>query len=111
MDSLTALADPTRQRIVELLSRGERAAGDITRQFDISAPAVSQHLKVLREAGLVTVRIDAQRRIYALNAQGLDEIDAWLQQVRRFWAARLDALETELRHAGTGSKATPRKAR
>jgi len=97
MDSLMALADPTRRQIVEMLGRGERASGEIAENFAISAPAVSQHLRVLRDARLVQVRVEAQRRIYTLNAAGLAEIDAWLAQVRRFWAGRLDALEHELR--------------
>lgn len=97
MDALTALADPTRRRIVELLVGGERSAGELVAEFDISAPAISQHLKALREAGLVQVRVDAQRRIYALDPVGLDEIDAWLAGVRRFSSSRLDALERELR--------------
>ena len=97
MDALAALADPTRRRIVELLARGERSAGDLVDQFDVSGPAISQHLKALREAGLVQVRADAQRRIYALDPAGLAEIDAWLESVRGFWNPRLDALERELR--------------
>lgn len=97
MDALAALADPTRRRIVELLGRGERSAGELVDEFAVSAPAISQHLKTLREAGLVRVRVDAQRRIYALDPAGLDEIDAWLASVRRFWSGRLDALERELR--------------
>lgn len=96
MEIFTALADPTRRRIVELLSRGECAAGEIVDAFDVSGPAISQHLKVLREAALVQVRIEGQRRIYQLNPQGLSEMDAWLNSVRRFWAPRLDALEREL---------------
>jgi DNA-binding transcriptional ArsR family regulator len=97
MDALAALADPTRRRIVELLARGERSAGDLVDPFDVSGPAISQHLKALREAGLVQVRADAQRRIYALDPAGLAEIDAWLERVRGFWNPRLDALERELR--------------
>lgn len=97
MQSFMALSDPTRRRIVELLSRGERAAGEIVNAFEVSAPAISQHLKVLREAGLVEMRADAQRRIYRLNPEGLDEMDAWIRNVRRFWAGRLDDLERELR--------------
>lgn len=97
MDSLTALGDPTRRQIVELLGRGERASGDIAAQFDISAPAVSQHLKVLKEARLVQVRVEGQRRVYSLDPEGLQMIDAWLAEVRRFWAGRLDALEQALR--------------
>lgn len=97
MEIFTALADPTRRRIVELLSRGECAAGEIVEAFDVSGPAISQHLKVLREAALVQVRVEGQRRIYQLNPQGLSEMDRWLHDVRRFWAPRLDALERELR--------------
>lgn len=97
MHSLTALADPTRRQIVEMLSRGERAAGDIVDEFAISAPAISQHLKVLREAKLVQVRVEAQRRIYAINPAGLDDIETWLKHVRQFWKGRLDVLEQELR--------------
>lgn len=96
MEIFTALADPTRRRIVELLARGEYAAGEIVDAFDVSGPAISQHLKVLREAALVQVRVDGQRRIYQLNPQGLSEMDAWLNSVRRFWAPKLDALEREL---------------
>jgi DNA-binding transcriptional ArsR family regulator len=97
MQTFTALSDPNRRRIVELLGSGERAAGEIGAEFDISAPAVSQHLKVLREARLVKVRVDGQRRIYSLDLEGLSEIDRWLGDVRRFWTGRLDALETALR--------------
>jgi DNA-binding transcriptional ArsR family regulator len=97
MDSLMALGDPTRRQIVEMLGRGPRASGEIAESFAISAPAVSQHLKVLREARLVDVRVDAQRRIYTLNPQGLAEVDDWLARIRRFWSARLDDLERELR--------------
>lgn len=96
MDAFLALADPTRRRIIESLADGESAFGDLAEQFDISGPAVSQHLKVLREAGLVSVRKDAQRRIYRLNAGGLDELEDWLERVRRFWGARLDDLERAL---------------
>jgi DNA-binding transcriptional ArsR family regulator len=96
MDALTALADPTRRQIVEMLSNGELCAGEIVNRFDMTASAVSQHLKALREAGLVTARVDAQRRIYILAPAGFDEIAAWLNRVRSFWAPRLDALEAAL---------------
>lgn len=96
-----ALADPTRRQIVEMLGRGALASGEIAERFDISAPAVSQHLKVLREARLVDVRVDAQRRIYTLNPLGLSEIDDWLARVKRFWSEKLDALERELRKPET----------
>lgn len=103
MDSFTALADPTRRRIVEFLGPGEQAAGTIAGQFDLSAPAISQHLKALREAGLVQVRIDGQRRIYSLDPDGLAEMDDWLQRMRRFWQGSLDALEKALREEDTQS--------
>lgn len=96
MDSFTALADPTRRRILELLGDGERAAGEIADRFAASPPAISQHLKVLRETGLVRVRPDGQHRFYSLDPDGLGEVDAWLKRVRRFWGERLDALEREL---------------
>jgi len=96
MHAFTALSDPTRRRIVELLSARERSAGEIVDEFDVSAPAISQHLKALRDAGLVSVRVDAQRRIYAIDPSGLDGVHEWLQSVRTFWSGRLDALEREL---------------
>ena len=97
MQSLAAIADPTRRRIVELLAVRDRTAGELVEEFDMSAPAISQHLNVLREAGLVVTRAEGQTRIQSLNPDGLDELDAWLQRTRRFWSRRLDALERELR--------------
>lgn len=97
MPGFAALADPTRCRIVEMLAAGELPVGEIASRFDVSQPAISQHLKVLREARLVSVRIDAQKRIYQLDQAGLAEIDRWLARVRRFWTGRLDNLERELR--------------
>ena len=111
MQSLTALADPNRRRIVEMLGRGEQASGEIAAEFDVSAAAISQHLKVLREARLVRVRVEAQRRIYSLDPAGLGEIDAWLQSVRQFWSGRLDALERELRRPQVTTKAKKRSKR
>mgnify|MGYP000518911895 FL=1 len=96
MDAFLALADPTRRRIIESLADGESAFGTLAGQFEMSRPAVSQHLKVLREAGLVSVRKDAQRRIYRLNADGLGELEQWLEKVKRFWGPRLDELERAL---------------
>ncbi|MDJ0906588.1 MAG: metalloregulator ArsR/SmtB family transcription factor [Woeseiaceae bacterium] len=102
MDTFTALADPTRRRIVEQLALGETSFGDLAARFDMSRPAVSQHLKTLRDAGIVTARADAQRRIYRLSDGGLDEIDAWLGKVRTFWTQRLDKLEELLADADRG---------
>jgi DNA-binding transcriptional ArsR family regulator len=93
MDTFTALADPTRRQIIESLALGEASFGQIADQFEMTRPAVSQHLKTLREAGIVTVRADAQRRIYRLSDHGLDELDAWLSKVRSYWNQRLDKLE------------------
>src|SRR5690349_17744993 len=97
MNRFAALADPTRLAIVELLGQGARGAGEIGARFPISAPAVSQHLKALRETGLVRVEVDGQRRIYSLDPQGFEEMEAWFARVRAFWSPRLDALERALR--------------
>lgn len=109
MPAFGALADPTRRHILELLSRGERSAGEIAAEFAVSGPAISQHLKRLREASLVRVRVEAQRRIYALDPAGLGELESWLGQVRRFWAGRLDVLEQELRREGAPDPAAAKK--
>jgi DNA-binding transcriptional ArsR family regulator len=94
------LGDPVRRRVLELLVAGEHSSGDITAviqgEFGISQPGVSQHLRVLREAGFVTVRVDGPRRQYSLLAGPLQEVDAWLAPFRSFWGQRLDALGTEL---------------
>ena len=107
MQSLAAIADPTRRRIVELLAGGDRTAGELVKEFDVSAPAISQHLNVLRTAGLVTTRAEGQTRLQTLNPAGFDELEAWLHRTRRFWSQRLDALERELRaeDAATAKKA------
>ena len=97
MQSLAAIADSTRRRIVELLAERDRTAGELVKEFSLSAPAISQHLNVLREAGLVTTRAEGQSRIQSLNPAGLDELDEWLHRTRAFWSQRLDALERELR--------------
>lgn len=94
--ALHALAEPNRMAILALLRGGERPAGDLVDALPISQPAVSKHLGVLRSVGLVTVRKDAQRRLYSLNPKPLAELDAWLEPYRRFWTDRLDALERHL---------------
>jgi len=93
MDTFTALADPTRRHIVESLAAGETSFGELAAKFEMSRPAVSQHLKVLREAGIVEARAEAQRRIYRLSDDGLDELEAWIGNVRTFWRQSLGALE------------------
>ena len=99
MQALEALADPTRRHIVELLAEQDRDAGELASHFEISRPAVSRHLRVLREHGLVRSRSLAQRRVYSLDPEPLEEIDAWLSKYRAFWSNRLDALDVELRRA------------
>jgi DNA-binding transcriptional ArsR family regulator len=100
MHALDILGDPVRRRILELLVSGEQtsgAVGDVVnREFGISQPAVSQHLKVLREAGFATVRVDAQRRLYSIDPRPLVEAMQWLDQFRAFWQHKFDALETEV---------------
>jgi len=96
MQSLLAIADPTRRRMVELLAASDRTAGELVNQFDLSAPAISQHLNVLRAAGLVLTRAQGQTRIQTFNLAGLDELETWLERIRNFWSQRLDALEREL---------------
>jgi DNA-binding transcriptional ArsR family regulator len=100
MGAFDVLGDPVRRRILELLADGERAAGDvgavIQREFGISQPAVSQHLRVLRESGFASVRAEGARRFYAVEAAPLLEIDRWLDAYRASWERRLDALATEL---------------
>ncbi|MBN9739486.1 MULTISPECIES: metalloregulator ArsR/SmtB family transcription factor [unclassified Pseudonocardia] len=95
-ETFAALAEPHRRAIVELLRDGERLAGDLGGQLALTQPAVSKHLKVLREAGLVEVRHDAQRRWYRLQPAPLSEIDTWLAPYRRLWTERLQALEEYL---------------
>ena len=96
MQSLLAIADSTRRRIVELLVVRERTAGELVDEFDMSAPAISQHLNVLREAGVVTSRAEGQSRIQSLNPDAFDDLEAWLYKTRAAWSRRLDALVREL---------------
>src|SRR6266508_3815056 len=94
---LEALAEPNRRRILDLLREGERPVGELVDALAVSQPAVSKHLGVLRTAGLVDVRADAQRRLYRLRPDGLREVDEWLAPYRALWADRLDALEQVVR--------------
>ena len=100
MHAFDVLGDPVRRRILELLAEGELTSGAITTvvqaEFGISQPAVSQHLKVLRENGFATVRPEGTRRLYAVDAEPLREVDDWLEHFRQFWNQRLDSLATEL---------------
>jgi DNA-binding transcriptional ArsR family regulator len=97
MRSLNVLADPTRQRIMEMLATGAMSSGDIARRFHVSAPAISQHLRTLRDAKLVRVRAQAQKRFYELDPEGVGELADWIARIRSFWSEKLDALEEELR--------------
>ena len=90
------LAEPHRRQILDLLLEAERPVGDLVAALSVSQPAVSKHLRVLREAGLVDVRVDAQRRIYSVRSEPLQAVDEWLAPYRRLWASRLDALERHL---------------
>lgn len=100
MHAFDVLGDPVRRRILELLAGGQRTSGAvvevINREFGITQAAVSQHLKVLRDNGFATVRAEGARRIYAIDAAPMQDVDAWLDQFRHFWAVRLDALATEV---------------
>lgn len=96
MTPFEALAEPNRRRILDVLREGERPAGDLISALGLSQPGVSKHLKLLREAGLVSVRADGQRRVYRLEPRGLGDLEAWLTPYRRLWAHRLDALEDHL---------------
>ena len=94
--SFAVLAEPTRRTILDLLRDGERPVGELVERLCLSQPAVSKHLRVLREAGLVAVRSDAQRRLYRLRPEPLAEVDAWLAPYRRLWTRSFDALEKHL---------------
>jgi DNA-binding transcriptional ArsR family regulator len=96
MDVFEAVAEPHRRRILELLRESELPAGAVVDAMGMSQPGVSKHLKLLREAGLVSVRADGQRRLYRVEAARLAELDAWLAPYRRFWRGKLDALEEHL---------------
>lgn len=100
MNAFDVLGVPVRRRILEILATGDRASGEISdviaEEFGISQPSVSQHLRVLRESGFATVTVAGNRRIYRLDFAPVDEVDAWLSDLRAFWTQRLDALDTEI---------------
>ena len=107
MESVFAiLAEPNRRAILGLLVSSHRSVGQIERQLRMPQPTVSKHLRVLREAGFVESTVDAQRRLYRLRPEPLQELDVWLDQFRRFWSAHVDALE---RHLDRMDKSTPTK--
>lgn len=94
--SFAIIAEPSRRAILGLLASCERSVGEIEDKLNLSQPSVSKHLRVLREAGFVESRVDAQRRLYRINPEPLREIDAWLAPFRRFWSTHVDALERHL---------------
>ncbi len=96
MTPFEAIAEPNRRRLLELLRTGEQPAGHLVMATGLSQPGVSKHLRQLREAGLVSVRADGQKRLYRLEAGKLATLDSWIQQFRQFWADRLDALDEHL---------------
>jgi DNA-binding transcriptional ArsR family regulator len=96
------VAEPTRRRILDLLREGERPVGELVKRLKLSQPGVSKHLRVLRDAGLVDVRKDAQRRLYGIKPEPLSEIDEWLRPYRQLWSKQLDALERHLDEKGKG---------
>ncbi|MFP3962655.1 metalloregulator ArsR/SmtB family transcription factor [Actinomadura fulvescens] len=110
MHAFDVLGDPVRRRILELCADGEQPAGAVSdviqEEFGISQPAVSRHLRILREAGFATVRVEGARRLYAVDPAPLQDVDRWLARFRRLWSQRLDALDTEL---ARGRRQTPVK--
>jgi DNA-binding transcriptional ArsR family regulator len=115
LDTFETLADPTRRRIVEALSHGERVVGDIVERAGIHQSGVSRHLRILHEAGFVLMRPDGQRRFYALKPEPFRELDGWLAKYRRLWEARLDrfgtALETQRKKRQGRAAAAPHQSR
>lgn len=114
LETFRALAEPSRLQIVDLLLNGPRSVGDVVHELGIRQPQASKHLRVLSESGLVEVRPDAQRRIYALRAQGLQELDIWIERFRRIWEEqfeRLDQVLDELQAQHKPTKTTGRRAK
>lgn len=115
MHAFDVLGDPVRRRILELLADGEQTSGAVTgiikKESGISQPGVAAHLRVLRESGFVTVRSDGARRLYSVDAEPLQEVDAWLERFRGFWNQRLDALDTELARSRRERRDKPRSDR
>ncbi|MGI9003233.1 MAG: ArsR/SmtB family transcription factor [Pseudonocardia sp.] len=111
MHAFDVLGDPVRRRILELLADGEQSSGAVVavirQEFGISQPAVSQHLRVLRESGFATVRADGTRRLYSVDTAPLQEVDRWLERFRRFWNQHLDALATELARGRRERRTSP----
>ena len=109
--SFTIVAEPNRRAILSLLLSSEQSVGDIERRLKMSQPSVSKHLRVLRDAGFVESRIEAQRRVYRLRPEPLKELDAWLIPFRRFWSKHVDALERHLDKMDKMNKSPSQKGR
>lgn len=107
MLALEVLADPTRRRIVEILSEGERSVQEIASAFDVTQPAISHHLRRLKEAHLVRSRNEAQRHLYQLDPAGLDEVERWVASARRYWQPRLARLDERVRHQAAKGRRAP----
>ncbi len=105
------IAEPNRRAILSLLASSQQSVGEIERQLGMPQPAVSKHLRVLRDAGFVEATVDAQRRLYRLKPEPLQEIDAWLEQFRRFWSAHVDALERHLDRMDQLAKTKKKRSR
>lgn len=108
---LDVIAEPTRRRILDAVRGGERSVGELVERVGMHQPGVSRHLKVLRDAGLVEVRRDAQRRLYRLRPEPLMELDAWLEPYRAEWTVRLDSLERHLHRTSAPIPKSPKEAR
>jgi DNA-binding transcriptional ArsR family regulator len=108
--AFTVLAEPSRRAILTLLASGERSVGDLESALNLSQPSVSKHLRVLRDAGFVEATIEAQRRVYRIRPEPLQEVDAWMAPFRRYWSARVDALERHLDRIATPTR-TKRQSR
>src|SRR5215467_6210147 len=106
--TFSIIAEPNRRAILSLLAASERSVGDLEEELRLPQPSVSKHLRVLREAGFVESRVDAQRRLYRIRPEPLMEIDMWVAQFRRFWSVHVDALE---RHLDRMSQVPPRKGK
>lgn len=102
--AFNAIADPTRRAILDQLRAGELGAGEIARRFPVSRPAIARHVRVLKRAGLVRERRDAQKRFYSLEPKGLAEVDRWLAPYRLFWAARMSDLKTFVESGGADAE-------
>src|SRR5579871_1936240 len=105
------IAEPNRRAILSLLVSSQQSVGDIERQLRMPQPTVSKHLRVLREAGFVESRVDAQRRLYRLKPEPLQEVDTWLAPFRRFWSAHIDALERHLDHMNPSTRTKTKERR